>query len=273
MRDGRAPTEVEAVDAATYEVGSFFVEGFDLFHDGADGDAGQRSAADVLGGEGFDVFCFYRCVGDGFLIELDEVAVGLKDAGVELRGLFKPGVPIFGDLRPVGDGILRIDTEDYAELVREGAVGSDDVGAFFEKNLRGDGVVWRNGGGRGAKFFNRGRECGAAEGGDCGLGMQQCCRCEQGTKEGDGTEVALGSGHGRSHLQGLSERYHEGRVECLGGVSGRLTEGGLFGERRFGEVEVDEDGGFDQEHAEGCFLTVPCGGLPHEEPLAADGDG
>jgi len=37
-------------------------------------------------------------------------------------------------------------------------------------------------------------------------------------------------------------------------------------------VEVDEDGGFDQEHAEGSFLTVPCGGLPHEEPLAADGD-
>ena len=39
----------------------------------------------------------------------------------------------------------------------------------------------------------------------------------------------------------------------------------------FGDEEQEEDEGFGGEHAEGGLLAVPVFGLPHEEPLSADG--
>ena len=99
-RRGYVGAEAEAVESAGGEVGSFFFGDLLLFDDGADGHAGERGAADVGGGEGDVVLGFDGRVGDGFLVEVDEGAVGLEDARVDLSGLLVPGIPLGGDSRP-----------------------------------------------------------------------------------------------------------------------------------------------------------------------------
>ena len=117
--------EAEAVEAAGGEVGSLLLGDLLLFDDGADGHAGEGSAADVGGGEGVVVLSFYGRVGDGFLVELDEGAVGLEDARLDLRGLLVPGIPLGGDLGPATDGGVGVDAIDHAMRGGEGAVGGD----------------------------------------------------------------------------------------------------------------------------------------------------
>ena len=180
-RRGHVGAEAEAVESAGGEVGSFFFGDLLLFDDGADGHAGEGRAADVGGGEGDVVFGFDGRVGDGFLVELDEGAVGLEDARVDLRGLFVPGIPLGGDFGPAADGGVGVDAVDQAVGVGEGAVGGDLVLGFFVEDLGGELLVYGDGGGEGLEVGGGEGEGGGGEVG--GLGEGVGCDGEEGEEE------------------------------------------------------------------------------------------
>ena len=167
---GDVGAEGEAVETAGGEVGSFLFGDFLLFDDGADGHAGEGGAADVGGGEGDVVFGFDGGVGDGFLVELDEGAVGLEDARVDLGGLLVPGIPLGGDFGPTADGGVGVDSVDGAVGEGEGVVGGDLVLGFFVEDLRGELLVYGDGGGEGLEVGGGEGEGGGGEVGGLGEG-------------------------------------------------------------------------------------------------------